>query len=166
MWLAFFMCFALRSAAQPLFCRELLMKGFSRGLIASLLLSAGVSAAPQPDAASRTYAQNYKDAAMALCIAKAYASEPAAGKDASASAGGFDNWSEYDAEKGAGKMGELADRYLAGEYHSHQGSDVKLNLMKCIDMYHSAELAKQVKDFVPHPERSWAQDHASAKRGK
>jgi len=33
-------------------------------------------------------------------------------------------------------------------------------------MYHSAELAKQVKDFVPHPERSWAQDHASAKRGK
>lgn len=60
------------------------MKGFSRGLIASLLLSAGVSAAPQPDAASRTYAQNYKDAALALCVAKAYASEPAASKDASA----------------------------------------------------------------------------------
>lgn len=166
MWLAFFMCFALRSAAQPLFYREPWMRGFSRTLIAILLLSAGVSAAPQPDAASRTYGQNYKDAALALCVAKAYASEPAASKDASASAGGFDNWSEYDAEKGAGKMGELADRYLAGQYNSHQGSDVKLNLMKCIDMYHSAELAKQVKDFVPHPERSWAQDHASAKRGK
>ncbi|AUP77025.1 hypothetical protein CWS02_23345 [Enterobacter sp. EA-1] len=90
-------------------------------LLTVLSFSAVAADAQRPDAASRTYAQNYKDAALALCVAKAYASEPGASKDAAASASGLDNWSEYDAEKGAGKMGELVDKYLAREYHSHQG---------------------------------------------
>ncbi|SCB87848.1 Type VI secretion system (T6SS), amidase immunity protein [Kosakonia oryzendophytica] len=128
-------------------------------LLTVLSFSAVAADAQRPDAASRTYAQNYKDAALALCVAKAYASEPGASKDAAASASGLDNWSEYDAEKGAGKMGELVDKYLAREYHSHQGNDVKLNLMKCIDMYHSAGLEQQVRDYVPHPKRSWMQDN-------
>ncbi|WP_312686923.1 T6SS amidase immunity protein Tai4 family protein [Kosakonia sp.] len=125
-----------------------------------LLMTISFSAAAErPAAASRTYAQNYKDAALALCVAKAYASEPGASKDASASASGLSNWSEYDAENGAGKMGELADQFLARQYASHQGNNIKLNLMKCIDMYHSNALEQQVRDYVPHPKRSWMQDN-------
>jgi hypothetical protein len=116
-----------------------------------------------PEAASRTYAQNYKDLALAICISKAYESEPKASKDASATASGFDEFSSYDLDNAAGEISRLVEKYLAREYHSIQGPDVKLNLMKCFDMYHSAEMETLVRRFVIYPKRTYNQEHPPGK---
>lgn len=112
-----------------------------------------------PDAASRTYAQNYKDSALAFCIAKAYAKEPGAADDASSTADGIDHWGSFDQENATGKVPSLVEKYLAREYRSWQGPPAQLNLLKCLDMYHGPELETQVRRFVPHPKRTWRQDH-------
>jgi len=57
-------------------------------------------------------------------------------------------------------MRELADQFLARQYFSHQGYNIKLNPMKCIELYHRNEFEQQVRDYVLHPKRSWMQDNA------
>lgn len=113
-------------------------------------------------AMSRTYAQNYKDMALAYCIAKAYSVDPHANKDATATAGGLDQWSNYDAENSATAIPELVKSYLSRHYASIQGEHVKLDLMKCIDMYHSKDLEKLVKKYVQNPTHSYRQDNPSS----
>lgn len=113
----------------------------------------------QTTASSRTYAQNYKDMVLAYCIAKAYAADPHASKDATATAGGLDQWSNYDAEEGASEIPKLVGRYLSRQYHSIQGEQTKLDLLKCIDMYHSKELDVLVKKYVQNPQHTYIQDN-------
>jgi len=115
------------------------------------------------DAPSRTYAQNYKDSALAFCIAKAYQAEPRAKADAVATAGGLDTWTSYDLENSTGEIPKLVERYLAREYSSKQGPDTRLDLMKCIDMYHGKELAALVKKYVLQPTHTYNQDNPPTK---
>ncbi|MCU5774045.1 type VI secretion system amidase immunity protein Tai4 [Erwiniaceae bacterium BAC15a-03b] len=119
------------------------------------------SASALPETAYRTYAQSYKDAALAFCIATAYKADEHASTDAAASARGIDNWGQYDLEESTGKVPELIDKYLAREYHSKHSREIKLDLMKCMDMYHGAELEALVKQYVEHPDRTYAQDELS-----
>ena len=99
-------------------------------------------------AAQRSYLQNFKDMALSSCIAKAYASSPDAARDAVASAGGFNELTRYDAESATGKIPALVTEYLARPYASFQGPSVRLDLMKCIDMYHGPELAALARRYV------------------
>lgn len=114
-----------------------------------------------PEVASRTYAQNYKDLALAVCIMQAYENEPKAAADAGATAAGLDStWTNYDPEKGAGQISKLVKLYLSRQYNSIQGPNIKLDLMKCLDLYHSQALEEQVKQFVPTPNRTYRQDNS------
>lgn len=115
-----------------------------------------------PKAAYRTYAQNYKDSALAFCIAKAYESEPKTYTDAIATADGLDNWGSYDIENSTGEIPRLVKSYLIRDYPSFQGPTIKLNLLKCIDLYHSKELEELVKRYVSEPNRTYRQDNPSA----
>ncbi len=117
-----------------------------------------------PEVASRTYAQNYKDLALSTCIAQAYAGEPKAVADAGATAGGLEStWTNYDVEKGGGEIQKLVDHYLKRQYNSIQGPDIKLDLLKCLDMYHSKELEAQVRRYVPNSNRTYKQENPPSK---
>ena len=114
-----------------------------------------------PEVAARSYAQNYKDLALATCIAQAYSAEKKAAADAGATAAGLEStWTNYDAENGAGAIAKLVHKYLARKYHSIHGPEIKLDLLKCLDMYHSKELDAQVKRFVLNPDHSYKQDNS------
>ncbi|KOC89984.1 T6SS amidase immunity protein Tai4 family protein [Winslowiella iniecta] len=127
------------------------------------LIATSAWSAQLPETAYRTYAQNYKDAALAYCVSQAYAADGNAHADASASANGIDNWGEYDLENSSGKVPELVKEYLSRDYQSKHGHGTRLNLMKCLDMYHSVQLQELVEKYVPHPEKSYA---GSALQGK
>jgi hypothetical protein len=117
-----------------------------------------------PEAAGRTYAQNYADIALALCIAEAYSADPHAKADAISSAGGIDEWSNFDLQAGHEAMSALITSYLARDYPSIHGPQVRLDLMKCLDLFHSKELAGQVRRFVPAPGHTYQGDNPPAKR--
>ena len=132
---------------------------------AVLLANPAKAQSDLPEVASRSYAQNYKDLALASCIARAYSDEPRAAADASATAAGLEStWTNYDLEKGAGEISKLVNRYLARTYNSIHGPQVRLDLLKCLDMYHSKELQAQVKRFVPTPGRTYKQDYPPTKQ--
>lgn len=146
------------------------MNSQSVGILAVMFLTSEIAFAADsqkktdrldlPEVASRTYAQNYKDLALASCIAQAYSGEPKAAADAGATAGGLDStWTNYDPEKGGGEISKLVSRYLARKYNSIHGPDIKLDLLKCLDMYHSKELDAQVKRFVSKPNRTYRRDN-------
>lgn len=111
-----------------------------------------------PDAAHRSYLQNYKDMALAACIAKAYAAAPAVAADARASAGAYFEWSAYDVDASTGRLDALIDRQLAKTYGSWQGPSVTLTLMKCIDLSHSAELDALGRQYTARPNATFADD--------
>ncbi|MDR2852798.1 MAG: type VI secretion system amidase immunity protein Tai4 [Burkholderiaceae bacterium] len=117
-----------------------------------------------PDVAWRTYAQNYKDLVLASCIAQAYSAEPQAAADAGATAAGLDStWTRYDPEKGSGEIDKLVGQFLARDYPSIHGPKIRLDLMKCFDLYHSKELQTMVKRLVIQPKRSYVQDNRITK---
>jgi hypothetical protein len=111
-----------------------------------------------PEAAMRPYAINYRDMMLAGCIAMAYKNVPQAAEDARHSAGALTEWTEYDVENATGVSDQIIDRYLARTYHAKDQPDVRLDLLKCIDMYHSAELDAQVKQYVDRPSATYADD--------
>ncbi len=117
-----------------------------------------------PEAARRTYAQNYADIALALCIAQAYAADPHAKADAISSAGGIDEWSNFDLQPGHEAMAALISLYLSRDYPSIHGPQVRLDLMKCLDLFHSKELAAQVRRFAPAPGHTYQADNPPARR--
>lgn len=117
-----------------------------------------------PEVASRTYFQNYKDLALAACIAQAYSGESKAAADAGATASGLDStWTSYDVENGSDEIYKLVNQYLKRQYNSVQGPEIKLDLMKCLDLYHSKELEILAKRVVLNPARSYRKDHPKIK---
>lgn len=112
-----------------------------------------------PEAASRTYAQNYKDSALAFCISSAYAQHPEVSHDAISSASALDYWSQYDLENSTEKIPELVKTYLARQYASHQGAGTRLDLMKCIDLYNGPELDALTKQYVGKPEQTYRNEN-------
>ncbi len=118
-----------------------------------------------PEVASRTYGQNFKDLVLSSCVAAAYASEPKAAADAGATAGGLDStWTNYDPELAAGEIAKLIEKYLARQYNSIQGPSIRLDLMKCLDLYHSKDLDLLAKRVVPKPTRTYRQDSAATSK--
>ena len=111
------------------------------------------------DARHRTYLQNYKDMLLASCIAKAYAAAPEVKRDAEASAGAYNEFGSFDAEHDIDETAALPQRYLAQDYGSFQGPEVRLDFMKCMDMYHGKALDRLARKQVSHPARSFAQDN-------
>ncbi len=128
---------------------------FAAILVLTLILSLPAFGISTPEVASRTYSQNYKDMMLAGCIAIAYKKDPHASRDALDTASALNFWTDYDVENSTGKTEGIVDQYLAREYHTKQGSG-KLNLLKCLDMYHSQALTDQVKKYVTNPNSSYA----------
>ena len=116
-----------------------------------------------PEAAGRTYAQNYKDMVLALCISYAYEQDRTASVDAGSSFSALREWTDYDMEHSPDDIRALVDKYLRRDYHNPlaeaEVKGIKFDLLKCLDLYHSRELAAQVKRFVPKPNRTFRQDY-------
>nr|WP_311674493.1 MULTISPECIES: type VI secretion system amidase immunity protein Tai4 [Paraburkholderia] len=123
-----------------------------------------------PQAASRTYAQNFKDMVLASCIAKAYKRDNGASIDAGSSVSALRDWTYYDMDKAPDAIEALVDRYLARDYHNPLADaeikDVKFDLLKCLDLYHSKELDAAVGRLVIHPNRRYRQDNPVASKAK
>jgi hypothetical protein len=100
----------------------------------------------------RNNAINFKDRALAFCIAKAYNDSPAAELDARKTGGIYLNLTYFDLDSNT-KLLALIDKYLRCDYSMpFEGYvDAKFDLLKCFDMYHSPELDALVRKYVPHP---------------
>lgn len=131
-------------------------------LLIATFLSVGAVADDLPAAASRSYAQNYKDMALASCIATAYQRDKDISLDASFTANALNEWGRYDIDENTGKIEKITKEFLKRSYQSHHGSNVQLELLKCIDLYHSDELEQLVKQHVLTPKSSFLKDHPSA----
>lgn len=107
-------------------------------------------------APTRNNATNFKDRALAYCIAQAYKDSPA-GQDATKTGGAFLDWTYYDLTANPA-LDALIAKYLGRDYSTPvEGyADIKFSLLKCFDMYHSKELDQLVRKYVPHP--NWIGD--------
>ncbi|MFJ3466487.1 type VI secretion system amidase immunity protein Tai4 [Pseudomonas sp. NPDC090201] len=130
------------------------------------LSATGLEAGEQgdsPQAGTRTYAQNYKDMVLAICIANAYKDDKNAAVDAGSSVGALRDWALYDLEQAPDEIRALVGSYLARVYHNplveSEVKGVRFDFLKCLDLYHSAELDQQVKQLVIHPERTYRQNN-------
>lgn len=116
-----------------------------------------------PQAAGRTYAQNYKDMLLALCVANAYAQEPKAARDAGSSFSALRDWTNYDMDSSPDAIKSLVDGFLARNYANPlveaEVKGITFDFLKCLDLYHSPELEAQVKQFVLTPERTYRDDN-------
>jgi Type VI secretion system (T6SS), amidase immunity protein len=122
-----------------------------------LCLALPAVAADAITAMRRTNAENFKDRALASCVATAYKGQPA-GEDADISKSVFLEWTYYDDDKGNPAIDRLVEKYLRRDYSNPvEGyAGAKFNLLKCLDMYHSRELDEQVRKYVPNPD--WVGD--------
>lgn len=124
--------------------------------LASTALWAAAVPSHAPEAPQRTNAQNYKDIALAECIAMAYGNEPQAAADAGSSAGALIEWSYFDLENAPLPRRQLIEQYLARSYHNplaeSERKGLRFDLLKCLDLYHSKALQDQVNQFVAHPD--------------
>lgn len=107
-------------------------------------------------APTRNNATNYKDRALAYCVAQAYKNTPAE-EDAQTTGAVFLDWTYYDLDANP-EINALIDKYLGRDYSNpFEGYEkAKFNMLKCIDMYHSKELEQQVRKYVAHP--NWIGD--------
>lgn len=121
------------------------------------------SAVTSPQAAARTYAQNYKDMVLATCIADAYKNDSDAAVDAGSSVSALRDWTYYDMEKSPDAVKSLVDNYLARNYYNplaeSEVKGVRFDFLKCLDLYHSQALEDQVKQFVLTPNRTYREDN-------
>jgi hypothetical protein len=115
-----------------------------------------------PQAGARTYAQNYKDTALATCITTAYKDDVDVAKDAGSSVSALRDWGSYDLEQGPSAIRALVNDYLDRDYHNpiveSEVQGVRFDLLKCLDMYHSEALEAQVKHWVFSRDRTYRQD--------
>lgn len=116
-----------------------------------------------PQAAARTYAQNYKDMVLATCIATAYKQDKEAVVDAGSSVSALRDWAYYDLEKAPDAIKALVDEYLARNYHNplaeSEVKGVRFDFLKCLDLYHSKALDEQVEQLVILPDHTFRLDN-------
>lgn len=102
---------------------------------------------------------------LANCIASAWRDAPKAALDAGSSVSALRDWTYYDLEKGPGAIKGLVDSYLARNYHNPlveaEVKNVRFDLLKCLDLYHSEALDEQARRLVINPGHSWRQDNRS-----
>lgn len=120
-----------------------------------------------PEAAARTYGQNYKDMVLATCIASAYKDDPTAATDAGSSVGALRDWTYYDMENSPDAINSLVSSYLERDYRNplveSEVKGIEFHFLKCLDLYHSDELDAQVERFVLSPNRTYRQDNPPQK---
>ncbi|KPY82145.1 putative immunity protein [Pseudomonas syringae pv. tagetis] len=120
-----------------------------------------------PEGIYRTHAQNYKDLALAICIASAYQYNENVGIDAGSSITALRDWANYDWEKSPEKLRELVNEYLVRDYKNplveSEIRGVKFDLLKCLDLYHSKELNALTKKVVINPTHTDIQDYKKTK---
>jgi hypothetical protein len=106
----------------------------------------------RPDRVDYTPAEYAKNYALSVCIANAFPGDEAVKKEAGAAAMGYFELGSFPVE-GQAAFVELGERFLAKPYESHLSTQ-SLVLMKCIDMYHSAELDELARKYstqkTPH----------------
>lgn len=133
----------------------------------SLTGRAGETATSSPQAATRTYASNYKDMVLAACVARAYRHDVGAAIDAGSSVSALRDWTYFDLDKSPDAVESLLDSYLARDYSNplveSEIQGVKFDLLKCLDLYHSKALEDLVKQMVMHPKRTTRRDNPAAK---
>lgn len=82
-----------------------------------------------------------------------------------ATAGGLDStWTNDDPELAAGEITKLIEKDLARQYNSIQDPGTRLDLMKCLDLYHSKDLDLLAKRVVPRAARTYRQDNEIARK--
>lgn len=120
--------------------------------ILSLCSAMSYAGTDQIIATTRNNAANFKDRALAYCIAQAYKDSPA-GRDAKRTGGVFLNWTYYDLAANS-EIDALITKFLSRDYSTPiEGyADAEFALLKCIDMYHSSELYGLIRKYVPHPD--------------
>lgn len=139
--------------------------GTSWAIASFTLLSAAVPALavaavpPGSELRHRPYIETFKDMALSTCVARAYAAAPKVKSDGEAAASGYLEFGDFDVERGGEPLAALINRYLDRRYGSFQGPSVKLNMMKCIDLYHSDELDALGRRYVLHPRQSYEREH-------
>lgn len=69
-----------------------------------------------PQAAGRTYFQNYKDMVLATCISNAYKDDKGASADAGSSVSALRDWTYYDMDKSPDAMNALIEKFLMKNY--------------------------------------------------
>jgi hypothetical protein len=129
------------------------------GILVINLVMVGANAATDkrvgdiPEAVSRTNGQNYKDMMLAGCISRVYEKDVGASKDASSTATELRDLTVFQVEESAAAVEALITQYLKRDYHDpmegYEG--VQFKLLKCLDMYHSKALDKQVRKYVDKP---------------
>ncbi|BCQ25599.1 type VI secretion system amidase immunity protein Tai4 [Caballeronia sp. NK8] len=113
-----------------------------------------------PEAPARTYAQNYRDMVLATCVAIAYKGSDDAAIDAGSSVSALRDWTLYDLDMHPEAMGALVRKYLARDYYNPlveaevKGRDIRFDFLKCLDLYHSKELDRLVKQLVIDPNQT------------
>lgn len=123
-----------------------------------------------PQAATRTYAQNFKDMVLAECLATAYKKDQQASTDAGSSVSALRDWTYYDWDKHpyVEVIPPLVEKYLARDYRNPLAESeikgVQFDFLKCLDLYHGKELDSVVKRVVIHPNRTYRQDNPLPKR--
>jgi len=124
--------------------------------------SAWAAKADESEMPHRTNGQNYKDRALAACVATVYKGSPA-GTDASSTAGAYLEWTYFDLELDP-QLDALIDKYAARTYvgSPEGGADAHFGLLKCIDFYRSKELEQLTRKAVPHP--TWVGDKPAKAR--
>lgn len=127
-------------------------------LLVPVLASAAKESPSGPQAAGRTNAQNFRDMVLATCIANAYQKDRGAATDAGSSVSALRDWTRYDLERAPDAIKQLIDHYLARDYRNplaeSEVKDVRFDLLKCMDLYHSSELKEQVRRLVMKPNQS------------
>jgi len=115
-----------------------------------------------PEAGARTYAQNYKDMVLAVCIANAYKRDGDVAKDVGSSVSALRDWTLYNLDKAPDAIEELVDSYLARDYWNPlvepEVDGVRFDFLKCLDMYHSKQMDAQVNRLVLNPNRTYRQE--------
>ncbi|TGN93369.1 type VI secretion system amidase immunity protein Tai4 [Burkholderia sp. USMB20] len=122
-------------------------------------VSAKEAAQTSPGAGSRTYIQNFKDMALAQCLATAYRQESAVSKDIGSSTNALRDWTYYDLERAPDVVRALVAKYLARDYRNpvveSEIKDVKFDFLKCMDLYHGKELDAAAKRLVLRPNSTY-----------
>lgn len=142
-------------------CRLIAAAGLLLSM-SSLTALAQPAASSGPQAERRTYLQNYKDMVLATCVATAYRENLQAAADAGSSVSALRDWSEYDLDRAPDEIKKLVDRYLSKDYRNPlaetESPGQRFDFLKCLDLYHSAELDAQAKRLVIHPKRTARKD--------
>jgi hypothetical protein len=114
------------------------------------LLLASCSNASEPEAARRSYMDNFRDMVLARCIARAYQTEVTTSADARSSANVLMEWTRYDAEAATDAVPKLIEKYLARDYSNplQEYRGRQFSFLKCTDLYHSEDLKNLAKQLV------------------